>query len=63
MNLFLKLYGKILELLYLVFLITFDTSNFHTLRIKTLKFLWTTICTDWACPCRFHKLYFYKLHL
>jgi len=49
--------------LYLVFSIAFNTSNFHTIRIKSFKFLWTTICTDWACPCGFHKLYFYKLHL
>jgi len=53
----------ILVLLYLVFFIALNTSNFHAIRIKTFKLLWTTICTNWACTCGLHKLYFFKPNL
>jgi len=54
---------KLMYLLYLVFPITFNTSNLHALRIKALKLLWTTICTNWACSYWLHKLYFCDQHL
>jgi len=46
---------KVTYSLYLVFLIAFNTPDFHALRIKALKLLWATICTNWACPCWLHK--------
>jgi len=54
---------KLTYSLYLVFFIALNTSNFNTLRIKTFELLWTTICTNWACTCGFHKLYSFKPNL
>ena len=54
---------KMMYWLYLVFFIALNTSNFHAIRIKTFELLWTTICTNWACTCRLHKLYFFKPNL
>jgi len=53
----------ILVLLYLVFFIALNTSNFYAIRIKTFELLWTTICTNWARTCGLHKLYFFKPNL
>jgi len=53
----------ILVLLYLVFFIALNTSNFYAIRIKTFELLWTTICTNWTCTYRLHKSYFIKPNL